>query len=325
MATFEEKQDLLDKALASAAQAQELGQVRLEQGFKRMEAAIASAGEAVAGAMKGSADQAAQAHLDALLKVVAEIATASRATVADAAQAIQGIRQSFQAEVQASQGVLKGVNAEADKASGLLAKMGEQGAQGAETLDRIRKDLVSLREEVGNHKVQLKDAIRQAEANAKEQLGELHTRIREATDYSVRRAYNLGSWWDRFTRIGIPAVLALFAAVSGGMGWWYGHHQVEEGIYGREFKALKANTEVIVYAHKFFPGPEQEVKHEIEQIQAPLEWLGGGKLALMKRNAEGQWVSEKRDVVQPGGSLSLAEAYDKTQDNKVNTIKDVRP
>jgi len=33
-------------------------------------------------------------------------------------------------------------------------------------------------------------------------------------------------------------VLVLFVLVSGGLGWWFGKHQLEEGIYEKQYQAL---------------------------------------------------------------------------------------
>ena len=317
MATFEEKLDMLEHALTRVSQDQEKGQARLEQAFKRVEGLTAAAGEAVAGAMQASAEEAAKAHLAALMRVVDEVATASKGTVAEASQAIQELRRSVQAEAEASQRMV----ATEKKVEAALDAMLPKATAVREGLEKELGDVVKA---TAATEESIKGMVSNLRASiTKEIETEVRGKLREAVEHAAGRVYGLAEWWERFTRVGIPAVLVLFVLVSGGLGWWFGKHQLEEGIYDKQYQALKGNARVIVYAHKFFPGPDKEVKHDLKVIEAPLVWLGDGNLALMTRNKEGQWVHG--EVAAAPGKLALAEAYDSSRDNKDNTITETRP
>ena len=279
MASFEEKLELLEHALIRVTQAQDQGQARLEQALKRVEGLIPGAVEAVASAMAASADQAAQAHLAALMRVVDEVATASRGAVTEASQAIQGVRQSLQAEVQASQGMLKAVNAEADKASTLLRKMGEQGTQGEETLKAIHAELVELRESVGAHKVQLKEAIKQAEAQAVEELGALRVRVRD-----LLPGYLL--WLREWFSIGVMVGLLLLA--------FFGAKFYVERTTAAEIRAEIVQEMVpvarVYTAHKTTTSTGvRDAELKWVNLTAPLLDLGDGFYGTMKFNGQA-WV-----------------------------------
>lgn len=317
MATFEEQIDMLEHALTRVSQTQEQGQARLEQALKRVEGLTTAAGEAVAGAMQASAEEAAKAHLAALMRVIDEVATASKGTVVEASNAIQELRGSIQAEAQASQRMV----ATEQKVEAALAALLPKATAVREGLEKELGDVVKA---TAATEESIKGMVANMRASiTKEIETEVRGKLREAADHAAERVYGLQEWWERFTRIGIPAILALFVVVSGGLGWWFGKHQLEEGIYEKQYQALKANAQVIVYAHKFFPGPDKEVKHDLKTIDAPLVWLGNGNLALMTRNSEGQWVHG--EVVVAPGKLALAEAYDSSRDNKNNTIKETMP
>ena len=279
MASFEEKLELLEHALTRVTQAQDQGQARLEQALKRVEGLIPGAGEAVASAMAASADQAAQAHLAALMRVAEEVATASRGTVAEASKAVQELRQSIQAEVQASQGVLRAVNVEADKASTLLRKMGEQGTQGEETLKAIHAELVGMRESVGAHKVQLKEAIKQAEAQAVEELGALRERVQD-----LLPGYLL--WLREWFSIGVMAGLLLLA--------FFGAKFYVERTTAAEIRAEIVQEMVpvarVYTAHKTTTSAgERGAELKWNNLSAPLLDLGNGLYGTMKFNGEA-WV-----------------------------------
>lgn len=284
MATFEEKLDMLDHALARVSQAQEQGQARLEQALKRVEGLTATAGEAVAEAMQASADKAAQAHLAALMRVVDEVAMASKGAVVEASNAIQELRRSIQAEVQASQGVLKGVNAEADKASTLLRKMGEQGAQGEETLKAIHAELVSLGQSVGAHKVKLNTAIQEAEAEAKKELWSLRERVRDLIPGYL-------AWF----REGFNAVVVLAGLNLVLWGAYYAAKIYVEKNRTEEIRAevvqeVKENIVVRAIAYSVTPNTEGGAKVEAQGIRVPLVVMDDGSFQPMKRTADGRWA-----------------------------------
>ncbi len=318
MATFEEQIDMLEHTLTRVSQTQDQGQARLEQALKRVEGLTAAAGEAVAGAMQASAEEAAKAHLAALMRVIDEVATASKGTVAEASNAIQELRGSIQAEAQASQRMV----ATEQKVEAALAALLPKATAVREGLEKELGDVVRA---TAATEESIKGMVSNMRANiTKEIETEVRGKLREAVDHAAGRVYGLAEWWERFTRVGIPLVLVVFSLVSGGLGWWFGKHQLEERIYETKYQELKANTRVIVWAHKFFPGPENEVKHEVESIKAPLVWLGNGKLALMTLNRDGQWVYEDKGAY-PQGGLALAEAYDRSRDNKDNTLQELKP
>lgn len=284
MATFEEKLDMLDHALARVSQEQEKGQARLEQALKRVEGLTAAAGEAVAGAMQASADKAAEAHLEALLRVVDEVATASKGTVVEASNAIQELRRSVQAEAEASQRMVateKKVEAALDallpKATavreGLEKELGEAVRATTATHDSIKSMVANMRASL-----------------TKEIETEVRGKLREAADHAADRVYGLTEWWDRFTRIGIPAVLVLFVVVSGGLGWWFGKHQLEADTYEKALADVQKNAEIWAYAYQFTPDTDGTMQQKRIALDAPLAWVAPGKFATMTKNAQGQWV-----------------------------------
>lgn len=284
MATFEEKLDMLEHALTRVSQDQEKGQARLEQAFKRVEGLTAAAGEAVAGAMQASAEEAAKAHLAALMRVVDEVATASKGTVAEASQAIQDLRRSVQAEAEASQRMVateKKVEAALDallpKATavreGLEKELGDVVKATAATEESIKGMVSNLRASI-----------------TKEIETEVRGKLREAVDHAAGRVYGLAEWWERFTRVGIPLVLVLFVLVSGGLGWWFGKHQLEADTYQKALANVQKNAEVRAYAYQFTPDTDGAMQTKRIALDAPLAWTAAGKFVTMTKNEQGQWV-----------------------------------
>lgn len=284
MASFEEKLELLEHALTRVTQAQDQGQARLELALTRVEGLIPGAGEAVASAMAASADQAARAHLAALMRVVDEVVTASKGTVAEASKAAQELRQSLQTEVQASQGMLKAVNAEADKASALLQRMGDQGTKGEETLKAIHAELVSLGQSVGAHKVQMNAAIKQAEGEAQVELRDLKDRIGDMVPgYLV---------WFR----GLFPAGVMLAAITG-VGWSayfaakiYVEKNRTEEIRAEVVQEVKENIAVRAIAYSVTPNTEGGAKVEAQGIRVPLVVMDDGSFQPMKRTPDGRWA-----------------------------------
>jgi Skp family chaperone for outer membrane proteins len=284
MASFEEKLESLDHTLTRVIQTQELGQAHLEQALTRVEGLIPVAGAAVASAMTASANQAAQAHLAALMRVVDEVVTASKGTVAEASKAVQELRQSLQAEVQASQGMLKAVNAEADKASGLMKRMGEQGTQGEETLKAIHVELVALGQSVGAHKVQMNTAIKEAESEAKKELGSLRERIHDLIPGYLA--------WFREGFNAVVVVLCLNLVLWGA--YYAAKIYVEknrtEEIRAEVVKEVRESLVVRAVAYTVVPKAEGGVRVEPQGIQVPLVMQEDGSFQRMKRTADGRWA-----------------------------------
>lgn len=283
MASFEERLELLEHALTRVAQTQEQGQARLEQALKRAEGLIGSAGEAVAGSMQASAEQAAGTHLAALMKVVDDVAAASKGTVAEASKAVHELRQSIQAEVQTSQGVLRAVNAEAEKASALLQRMGEQGTRGEETLKAIHAELVALGQSVGAHKVKMGTAIEEAEADAKKELWSLRERIHDLIPGYL-------AWF----REGFNAVVVLLCLNLVLWGAYYGakiyveKNRTEE-IRAEVVKEVRDSMAVRAVAYSLTPTTDGNVRVEAQGIRRPLVVMDDGSFQPMKRLADGRW------------------------------------
>ena len=308
MATFEEKLEMLEHALTRVSQTQEQGQARLEQALKRVEGLTAAAGEAVAGAMQASAEEAAKAHLAALLRVVDEVATASKGTVAEASKAIQDLQKSLQAEVQTSQGVLKAVNAEADKASALLQRMGDQGAKNEETLMALHAELVSIGKSVGTHKVQLHAAVQEAEAEAKTELENLRWRIQ-----------NLVPGYLTWFREGFNAVVVLLCLNLGLWGAYYGakiyveKNRTEE-IRAEVVKDVKKNLAVRAVVYSVTPTTDGGARVDAQGLQVPLVLQDDGSFQPMKRTPDGRWAWG-RHIWGPD-QVYTAQAWDE----KTNTV-----
>jgi Skp family chaperone for outer membrane proteins len=284
MGLFEDQLESLDHALTRVTQAHDLGQARLEQALTRVEGLIPGAGAAVASAMAASADQAAQAHLVALMRVVDEVVTASKGTVAEASKAVQDLRQSLQAEVQASQGMLKAVNAEADKASTLLRKMGEQGTQGEETLKAIHAELVALGQSVGAHKVQMNTAIKEAESEAKKELGSLRERIHDLIPGYL-------AWFREGFNVVVVVLclnLVLWGAYYGAK--IYVEKNRADEIRAEVVKEVKGNLTVRALVYSVTPTIGGGAKVDAHGLQVPLVVQDDGSFRPMTRTANGEWT-----------------------------------
>ena len=284
MASIEERLEQVEHALTRMGQMQEQGQIQLGQALKQAEGLIGSAGKAVAGAMEASAEQAAQAHLAVLMRVVDEVATASKGTVAEASKAVQDLRQSLQAEVQASQGMLKAVNTEAEKASGLMKRMGDQGTQGEETLKAIHAELVSMGQSVSAHKVQMGAAIKEAEAEAKKELRNLKESIGDMVpSYLV---------WFR----GLFPAGVMLAAITG-VGWGayfaakiYVEKNRAEEIRAEVVKDVKENLTVRAVVYGVVPNENGGLRVEPQGLRVPLVVQEDGSFRPMTRTADGRWA-----------------------------------
>lgn len=284
MASFEERLEQVEHALTRVGQMQEQGHARLEQALKRAEGLIGSAGEAVAGAMQASAEQAAQAHLTALMRVVDEVSTESKGAAEEASKAIRELRQSLQAEVQVSHGALKAVNAEADRASALLQRMGDQGTKNEETLKAIHGELVALGQSVGAHKVQMHAAIQEAEAEAKKELVGLRGSIRD-----------LVPGYFAWVREGFNAAVVLLCVNLALWGAYYGakiyveKNRAEE-IRAEVVKEVKESLTVRAWAYSVTPSLDGTARVEAQGLQAPLVVQDDGSFQPMKRTADGRWA-----------------------------------
>jgi len=124
----------------------------------------------------------------------------------------------------------------------------------------------------------------------KEIENEVRTNLREATSDVVDRIYGLGAWWDHFTRFGIYVVMGICMVATGILGWYFGRHQVEEGIYARTLAEVKKNAEVRAYAYQFEKQEEGGWKPKIVTLDAPLACTVPGKFMSMTKNENGQWV-----------------------------------
>ena len=206
-------------------------------------------------------------------------------------------------------------------------------AQVEQALNDLLPKVAGVRESLEKELGDVVRATAATEAEVKRMVAAIQSRVTEEMEQEIRaklsgvadqaanRIYSLGKWWEGFTKVGIPAVLVLFAVVSGGMGWWYGKHQLDEDIYQRALERMRANGRVQVWSYRFSPGPVGGLKHEFEPVNAPLVWLGDGKYAAMVQDDQGRWVYGSITV--PRESLVLAEAYDGTmkENNLISSNK----
>lgn len=299
MASFEERLEQVEHALARVSQMQEQGHARLEQALKRAEELIPAAGEAVAGAMQGLADEVAKAHRAVLVQAVEEVATLSKEAVAEASAAIHELWKGIQAEAQASQ---RAVAKEQQLEAALDALMPKV----AEARQRLEKDLGGMVNATAATEGEVRSMVATMRANlTKEIETEVRAKLREAVNHAASRVYGLAEWWERFTRVGIPAVLVLFSVVSGGFGWWFGKHQLEADTYQKALGNVQKNAEVLAYAYQFNPDPDGTIHPKPVLMEAPLAWTAPGKFVSMTKNEQGQWVYGNA-VVGPGTLLSAA-------------------
>lgn len=158
----------------------------------------------------------------------------------------------------------------------------------------------------------------------KEIEGEIRAKLREAADNAADRIYTLGSWWDRFTRTGIPILLPLSIVAAGITGWWFGKHSFEADIYEKALVQVKANAQVRACAYQFHDDLKGVPQPKFVSIDAPLVWTSPGKFALMTKNDQDQWVYGKA-VMNPKVLLSAVCWDTSIEDKDKNTIKAYHP
>lgn len=317
MASIEDRLEQVEHALTRMGQMQEQGQVRLEQALKRAEGLIGSAGEAVAGAVQASAGEVAKAHRAALVQAVEEVAVTSRQAVAEASGVIQELRKAIQEEGEASRrAAVKEQQLEA-ALDALLPKV-------AAVQEGLEKKLGGMVNATAATEGEVRGLVATMKANlTKEIETEVRAKLREAADHAADRVYGLMEWWERFTRVGIPAVLALFVVVSGGLGWWFGKHQLEADTYQQAMERLRVNARVTAWGMK--PNFDTEghlMGSDAVLIKDVLVPVGNGKWEAMAHQGE-DWYF--RGVLIPGAKgFSIAEAYDSTR-KEDNLIKAYKP
>ena len=317
MASYEERLEQVEHALARAAQMQEQGQARLEQALKRAEGLIPAAGEAVAGAMQASAAEVAKVHRAALAEAVEDVAATSRQAVAEASSVVQELRKAIQAEAQASQQA-------AAKERQLEAALDALLPKVAAVQEGLEKKLGGMVQATAATEGEVRGLVATMKANlTKEIETEVRAKLRDAADNAAHRVYGLAEWWERFTRVGIPAVLLVFVVVSGGLGWWFGKHQLEADTYQKALGNIQKNAEVWAYAYQFNSDPDGTIHPKRIPMEAPLAWTAPGKFVSMTKNAQGQWVYGNA-VVEPGNLLS-AVWWDSSNEKEWALIKANKP
>lgn len=284
MASIEDRLEQVEHALTRMGQLQEQGQARLEQALKRAEGLIGSAGEAVAGAVQASAGEVAKAHRAALVQAVEEVAVTSRQAVAEASGVIQELRKAIQEEGEASRrAAVKEQQLEA-ALDALLPKV-------AAVQEGLEKKLGGMVNATAATEGEIRGLVATMKTNlTKEIETEVRAKLREAADHAASRVYGLMEWWERFTRVGIPAVLVLFVVVSGGLGWWFGKHQLESDTYDKALANVQKNAQVWAYAYQFTPDPDGTMQRTRIAMDTPLAWVAPGKYASMTKNEQGQWA-----------------------------------
>lgn len=318
MASFEEQQELMENALARAAQTQAQGQARLEQAVKRVEELIPVAGEAVAEAMKASTDEAAKAHLEAMTRVAGEVATA-----------LQGAVEATTKMAQHSTGLMEKM----DQASQRMVAS-EQKVEAS--LDALAPKVAGVREKLEKELGGVVNATATTEAEVRKMVAtirtsmtaeiekEIRTKLQESANQAAHRIYSIGEWWSNFTHLGIYLSLAITMVAAGILGWWFGKHQLEEGIYEKKYQELKANAAVGAWGMKVVLDPSGHVVSTeaipIHQILVP---VGDGKTwEAMVRHGE-DWYY-RGQLIPAAKGYSIAEAYDSSR-KEANLIKAYRP
>jgi len=283
MASYEEKLEMVENALARAAQLQAQGEAKLEQALKRVEELIPAAGEVVADAMKASADQAAEAHQVALMRVVDEVSTASKGMLVDAAQTAKRSEDLLGRLDQASQRMVGSEQKVEAALDGLLPKV----ATIREGLDKELADTVRATAVTEEEIKKMVAAIRSS--MTKEIEGEIRAKLHEAATLATSRIYSLGDWWERFTKVGIPLVLVLFVVVSGGLGWWFGQHQMKGEARQEALKEVAQSLSVRATAYSVVTASDGGAKVTPKGIREPLVVMADGSYRPMKRTADGKW------------------------------------
>lgn len=285
MASFEEQMDMLENVLTRISKVQEQGQARLEQALKQVEELIPAAGEAVANAMKDSTDEAAKAHRDALLRVVDEVATASRKTAGDAAKAAQRSEDLLGKVDAASHRMVTSEQKVEASLDALLPKV----VRVREGLEKELGDVVNVTATTEEEIKKMVAAIRTS--MTKEIEGEIRKKLHEAAGDAAHRIYNLGEWWGQFTRVGIPMAMLFFAVVSGGLGWWFGQHQMKGEAREEALKDVADNVTArpLVYQVLKTSDGKARVEETKGGLTVPLVVLEEGGIAPMKRGRDGKW------------------------------------
>lgn len=289
-----------------------LGEVKAQGGRIAQETAQAvkaSGKEAVAQA-QASLDQVAQAA-----QKVEDLAQRTSETTAKAAQRSEEIlgrlEQASQRMVTSEEKVEAALDALVPKVAGVREK-----------LEKELGDVVNVTAATEAEIQRMVAAIRTS--MTKEIEKEIREKLHEAANQTALRIYNLGSWWDNFTRFGIYVVMGICMVATGILGWYFGRHQVEEGIYAKTLAQVKANAEVRACAYQFHEDLNGVMQPKFVGIDAPLVWTAPGKFALMTKNEQGQWVYGKA-LVNPGVLLSAACWDASIKDKDQNTIKTYCP
>lgn len=152
---------------------------------------------------------------------------------------------------------------------------------------------------------------------------EIREKLNEAANETALRIYSLGSWWDNFTRFGIYVVLGIGMVATGIAGWYFGKHQIEEGIYEQKAQELRGNVVVSSWGMKVQLDPEGHVLHtepvSIHEILVP---VGNGKWEAMVRRGE-EWYF-RGNLVPDAKGFSIADANDKSRKEN-SLIKGYQP
>ncbi len=193
-----------------------------------------------------------------------------------------------------------------------------------EARGKLEKDLSAMVAAAGGTEAEIQRMVAAIRASM---TNEIHTEIRkklhEAAGHATRRIYNLGSLWEGFLK-SLVILFPLTVAAAGGLGWWFGQHYLEEGIYAKTLAQVKANAQVAACAYQFHEDLNGVMQPKYVDIDAPLVWTAPGKFALMTKNEQGQWVYGKA-LVNPGVLLSAMCWDSSNKDTKQNTIKVYKP
>lgn len=194
----------------------------------------------------------------------------------------------------------------------------------AEARQKLEKDLTGMVTAAGGTEAEIQRmvaAIRTAMTN------EIHTEIRkklqDAASHATKRIYNVGDLWDRFLK-SLVILFPLTVAAAGGLGWLFGQHYLEEGIYEKKFQELKRNVRVSAWGMKVQLDPAGHVlSTEAAPIHQILVPVGDGKTweAMVRRGDDWYYRGQ---LVPDAKGFSIADAYDKSRKEN-NLIKDYQP
>lgn len=259
-------------------------------------------------AVKASGKEAvaqAQEALNLLGKAAKEVGDAANKTSEMAATAAQRSGEMLGQMDQASQRMLISEQKVEEALNGLLPKV-------VSAREKLEKELGDMVKATGATEEEVKRMVATIQTTMTRTIEEdLRKSLKAAANQATQRIYNLGNLWERFLK-SLVILFPLTVLAAGGLGWWFGQHYLQEGIYEKKAQELKENLDVSAWGMKVDLDPSGNVlKTDSIAIRQILVPVGGGTWEAMVRKGE-DWYF--RGHLVPGArGYSIADADDRSK------------